>query len=188
MVRPDRFNDYRVDPPQARNNLAQALARTGQIPQAIEQFHLAIELDENFAAAHVGLGLVFDAQGKFDDAIKQFKKAIQLGASGADIHNSLGESFRKSGQIDLAIEHYQTAVRIKPDFMPACANLAQTLALANRSPEAIAVSKKSITVARSTDQQEAAQEFEEWLKHYRTELARTNETTPARLPEKGSNQ
>lgn len=184
----ERALQLRPDYTEAHNNLAQALARSDQIPQAIEQFRQAIALDEKFAPAYIGLGLVLDAQGKLDDAIKQFEKAIQLGTSGADVHNSLGESFRKSGQIVPAIEHYQTAVRIKPDFMPACANLAQTLALAGRSQEAIAVSEKSIEVARSTDQQDAAQQFEEWLKHYRTELARTNETTPARLPEKGSNK
>ena len=70
--------------------------------------------------------------------------------------------------------------------MPACANLAQTLALANRSQEAIAVSEKSIEVARSTGQQEALEQFEEWLKHYRIETSRTGETKtptqPASVP------
>lgn len=167
---------------EARNNLAQALARSGQVPQAIEQFRQTIALDDNFTAAHIGLGLILDAQGKYDDAIQQFEKAIKLDGNQPDVHNNLGDALRKSSQIDRAIEHYQTAVRLKLDFMPACANLAQTLALANRSQEAIAVSEKSIEVARSTGQQEALEQFEEWLKHYRTELRRAEEAAAPAQP------
>jgi tetratricopeptide (TPR) repeat protein len=157
---------------EAHYNLAKVLARIGQIPQAGEQFRQAIALNENFAAAHIDFGRVLDAQGNFPESIAHFEKAIQLGANQPDVQNNLGDAFRKSGQFDRAIEHYQAAVQLKPDYLPASANLAQTLALANRSQEAIAVAERAIEVAKKTNQQDELGQFEEWLRHYRTELQR----------------
>ena len=54
-------------------------------------------------------------------------------------------------------------------------NLAQTLAMVDRSKEALAISDKSIEVARTTGQLEALQQIEEWLKHYQTEPRRAAE-------------
>ncbi len=160
--------------PEAHNNLGQLLARTGRIPQAAEQFRQTLAINDDFAAAHIGLGLVLAAQAKYEDAIGHLEKAIKLGADGPDVRNNLGDSYRKSGKTSQAIEQYQAAVKLKPDYMPACANLAQTLALVNRSQEAIAVSEKAIEVARSTGQQEALDQFEQWLKQYKTELRRND--------------
>jgi hypothetical protein len=52
------------------------------------------------------------------------------------------------------------------------ANLAQTLAELNRSQEAIAAAEKAIQIARSTGQEAAVGEFDEWLEHCRIELRR----------------
>jgi tetratricopeptide (TPR) repeat protein len=175
----ERALQLRPNYPEAHNNFGQLLARTGQLPQAVEQFRQAIATNDNFAAAHISLGLVLSAQGNEQEAIANFEKAIKLGANQPDVHNSLGDSYRKSGKTGQAIEHYEAAVRLKPDFMPACANLAQTLALVNRSQEAIAVSEKAIEIARSSGQQEALEQFEDWLKHYRTELRRAEGGAPS---------
>jgi tetratricopeptide (TPR) repeat protein len=159
----------------ARNNLGQALSRLGQLAEAIEQFRLATEQDASFAAPQLSWAYVLATHDKFDDSIEHFEKAIALGANRADVHNSLGDSYRKSGKNDKAIEHYRIAVQLNPAFLPASANLAQTLALGDRSEEAIAVSEKAIQIARSTGQQDELGQFEKWLKHYQIELRRAAE-------------
>ncbi len=164
----------------AHNNLGQALARTGKIPQALEQFRLATEQDQHFAGAQISWGLVLFAQDNFKESIGHFEKAIQLGADQPDVHNNLGDAYRKSGDTTRAIEQYEIAVRQNPAYMLAYANLAQTLALVDRSKEALTVSEKAMEVARSTGQQDALEQFEEWLKHYQTELRRAADAaTPA---------
>jgi protein O-mannosyl-transferase len=163
----------------AHHNFGAALARAGKIPQATEHFRRAVALNENFAAARVGLAQVLAAQANFTESIAQFETAIQLGAGGADVHNGLGDSYRMSGNINRAIEQYQIAVRERPHYMPAQANLAQTLAFARRSQEAIAVAEQAIELARSTGQQDELRQFQEWLKYYRNQL---NRDTRAELP------
>lgn len=98
-----------------------------------------------------------------------------MGVNGPDVHNRLGDALRKSGRTEQAIAQYQIAVKLKPDHMPACANLAQTLALAKRSQEAVAVSERAIETARATGQQDELKQFEGWLKNYRNELRRAEE-------------
>lgn len=169
--------DYAV----AHNNLGQALARTGHLPQAIEHFRLATEQDPTFSGAQISWALLLSGQGNFKESIEHFQKAIQLGADTPDMHNNLGDSYRKSGDTTRAIEQYEIAVRLNPSFMLGYANLAQTLALVDRSKDALAVSEKAMEVARSTGQQEALEQFEEWLKHYQTELRRAAEA--ASLPQ-----
>jgi tetratricopeptide (TPR) repeat protein len=167
----------RVQPkyPIARNNLGQALARAGRIPEAIEQFRLATEQDPRFAAAEISWANVLIAQEKFDESIKHFEKAIELGANQPVVHNNLGDSYRKTGNLDKAIDHYRIAIERDPAYILAAANLAQTLALLDRTEEVIAVSKKAIEAARSTGQMDELGQFEEWLKHYQIELRRAAE-------------
>jgi tetratricopeptide (TPR) repeat protein len=166
----------------AHNNLGQVLARTGNIPQAIEQFRLATELDAGFSGAQISWALVLSARGDFKESIEHFEKAIQLGADTPDTRNNLGDAYRKSGDTKRAIEQYEIAVRLNPSFMLGYANLAQTLALVDRSKEALAVSEKAMEVARTTGQLDELGQFEEWLKHYQTELRRAAEAASPHSP------
>jgi tetratricopeptide (TPR) repeat protein len=143
--------DYAV----ARNNLGQVFARTGDIPHAIEQFRMATEQDTKFSGAQISWALILSARGDFKESIEHFEKAIQLGADTADIRNNLGDSYRKSGDTARAIEQYEIAVKLDPSFMLGYANLAQTLAMVDRSKEALAISEKAMEAARATGQQEA---------------------------------
>jgi tetratricopeptide (TPR) repeat protein len=150
----------------------------GDVSHAIEQFRLAAEQDDRFSGAQINWALALSAQGKFSESIEHFDKAIELGADSPELRNNLGDAYRKSGDTKQAIEQYEIAVRLNPSYMQGYANLAQTLALVDRSQEALTIADKAMEIAQKTGQQEALEQFEEWLKHYRMELRRAAESAP----------
>ena len=73
----------RLDPSNARthNNLANVLAETGVLGEAIDQYKKAIELDADDPEIHYNLGLAYMRVGKSTDATNQFKEALRLDPS-----------------------------------------------------------------------------------------------------------
>ena len=122
------------------------------------------------------LALAGDAAG----GIAHLEEALRLQPDLADAHYMLGELLRKGNQSQKAIDHYQTVLRLKPDFFQAYVSLASILSSQNRSEEAIATAEKGIGVARTSGQLEQAEQIEEWLKHYRAELRRSENFTPSK--------
>src|SRR5262249_3032538 len=105
-------------------------------------------------------------------AISHYQQAVELQPNRADFHKMLGDLFRQGANDQQAIEHYQAAVRLRPDFADAYVELVPLLAQANKSDEAVAAATKAIALAGSSGQQAAAEQLEEWLKHYQKELDR----------------
>lgn len=172
----------RPDFASAHTNLAIALFGVGETPRATEHFRLAIKFDPKDASAYVNLAKVLASVGKLDEAVSDYQKAIELQPNSADIHNALADLLRQAGRPQQAIEHYQASVRLQPDFLEAYANLAPLLAQSDKSKEAIAAAEKAIELSRSSGQQAVAEQLEEWLKHYQTELRRAGDAEPSNPP------
>lgn len=169
----------RPDYSDAHNNLAIALVGDNQTPQAIEHFRLGIKFNPKNANIHTNLANLAVLNGDLDEAIAHYKEAVALQPNRDDFHASLADVLRKSGQTKQAIEHYQIALRLKPDDASTYAGLAQALAQLDRSKEAIAAAEKAIAFSRSSGQPAIAEQAEEWLKHYQTELRRAADATPS---------
>jgi tetratricopeptide (TPR) repeat protein len=157
----------------AHNNWGIVLSSTGKNLQAIEHFREALQLNSNDANSNFNLAAVLAETGKNEEAISHFEQAIRVRPDFVEAHFELAETLRKMDRTQPAIEHYRTVLRHKPDFINAYANLAKALAVAGNSDEAISVAQQGIEANRSAGQQAVAQEIEQWLKQYRTELQRS---------------
>jgi tetratricopeptide (TPR) repeat protein len=162
------------DFPQAHNNLGRAFYYTHRIPEATEQFQIAIGLNPRDANAHNNLANLFSAAGKMDDAIEHYQEAVQIRPSFVAAQYRLAEVLRQRGLLQQAIDHYQAALQYDPVFIDIYLDLAAALAEVKQSNEAIATAQKGIAAARPSGQEAAAQQLEEWLKHYQTELQRND--------------
>jgi tetratricopeptide (TPR) repeat protein len=166
----ERALSLKPDYPEARVNMGLVLGLTGQIPQAIEQFQRAAQLSPNEVNAENNWGVFLARSGKHLEAVTHYQRAITLRPDRADIHTNLADALRLTGNPIDAIEQYNTALRLKPDFMPACAGLALSLAVLGRSDDALVMARKSIELAHSTGNAQAAKYMENWLNRYQTEL------------------
>ena len=59
-----------ADSPQLHNYLGTTLRSQGYFPRAIAEYRRAIELDPNFAPAHMNLGITLFYMNKFNDSIE----------------------------------------------------------------------------------------------------------------------
>jgi tetratricopeptide (TPR) repeat protein len=110
--------------------------------------------------------------GEPEKAISHDQAILRLSPGWLDVRNRLATLLLQTDRVDEAIKHLQETIQIEPSLMQAHFDLARGLALADRSDEAIAAAEKGIAVAHAADQPEAASQLEQWLHHYRIEVAR----------------
>jgi tetratricopeptide (TPR) repeat protein len=121
----------------AEHNLAVALAKQGNLPQAIEHYERAIHLRPNYFEAHNNLAAALASEGNMDEAVEHFERALQLKPSFAEAHNNLANVLVSQGKMDGAIEHYERAIQLEPDSVDAQYNLGNALANQGKMDEAV---------------------------------------------------
>jgi serine/threonine-protein kinase len=134
----------RPESPGAHFNLGLALARKGQLDEAIDCYKKAIELDPKYAYPHYDLGNALMAKGQLDDAITSFQKAITVDPKNVTAHNVLGYALARKGKLDEAIDCYKKAIALDPKYAGAHGNLGSALAGKGQLHDAIASHKKAL--------------------------------------------
>jgi len=121
----------------AHTNLGGVLRQSGRIPEAKEQFTLALRINPHDAAAHDNLGSLLLAGGQVDAAIAQFQGAVADEPDSADLHNRLGSALLRRGQVYEAIEQFRKAIKLNPNHAPAHFYLGNVLLSMGQQAEAI---------------------------------------------------
>ena len=96
---------------------------------AIDCYRQAIEINPQYAQAHLNLARVLAKLGKQPEFIEQMEAALALKpniASATDRFN-LGNALLKQGKLDLAIRSYYKAIEISPSFYQAYYRLGEVL-------------------------------------------------------------
>ena len=122
-------------------NLALALANTGQVEPAIEEFRKSIELQPDLADAHFNLALLLKAEGKVDEAILSYRNALAHQPDFPDALNNLGNTLLERGQVAEATDLLRRALVLRPDFPEAAGNLENARQMQEQYDRAIAASK-----------------------------------------------
>ena len=107
----------------AYDNFGYALAKKGDIREAITHYKTAIKINPNYANTYNNFGALLARLGRLKEAITHYKTAIKIAPNFAKVHNNLGHALGKKGDIDAAINHYKTAIEINPNFAIAYVNL-----------------------------------------------------------------
>ena len=111
----DRFD------PQGFYNVANALARLGELDGAVSVYRKAIEQRKGrYSRAYNNLGVVLLRQGRWEEAYEAFMSALRLeGFRYAEASYNLGHLYAVRGERDLAIREWQRAVAVDPDHTAA---------------------------------------------------------------------
>ena len=88
------------------------LLQLNQREEASQAFESALQISQDEAAAHVGLGEARLAEGQFQEAVRHFESALKVAPGANRIHYSLGMAYRGMGEIDKARSHLEQRGRV----------------------------------------------------------------------------
>jgi tetratricopeptide (TPR) repeat protein len=123
----------------AHLHLGRALYEANRIPEAEQQFRLALGLQPygNYDA-QFDLGDALLREGRVPEAAAHLAEAVALKPDSPEAQSSWGDALFATGRVGEAAERYAQAARLAPDNPLPRYNLGNALARLGRMPEAIA--------------------------------------------------
>jgi hypothetical protein len=109
----------------AYNNLGAVFLETGRVPEAIEAYQKALQLNSHSVEAHNNLGLALYQEGRTSEAIGQYEQALKFSPHFGLAHSNLANALSNTGRVREAIDHYEQALLADPNNGDARANLAK---------------------------------------------------------------
>jgi len=123
--------------------------RAGRPQDALREFDAAIAIDETFAEAHRGRGLVLDfGFGRPEEAEKAYRRALALRPSFSEAHNDLGQLLARSGRYVEAVAAFDAALEnmlYKEPYVARC-NKGLALYAMGRREEGLAELRAALAV------------------------------------------
>ena len=92
--------------------------------EAIEAYHKVLEIDPNFAPAHINLGTIYYNCQDYEQAEAHYRKAIECDPRYALAYFDLGNVLDETGRIPEAVQAYKTALTLAPTYADAHYNVA----------------------------------------------------------------
>jgi len=128
---------------QQRDDLGTLYAQARDWPHAEQAYAEAIRLEGAFAAAHLHLGFVYQAEQK-PAATDEWLAALKLEPDNATVTLTVGKALADAGQDDQALPILTHAHELEPQSIQAAYQLALVLQRQNRVPEAIDLLKSVV--------------------------------------------
>jgi len=122
----------------AHNNLANHLAFTGRLDEALEHYRAAVAIEPDYLLGHNNYGAALMLRGRLDAAEVEVRKALQLEPNLPSARMSLATILYSRGKIDEAIVEYRATLMITPTKIDAHVGLAKALTDKEQFAEALA--------------------------------------------------
>jgi len=108
-----------LDTPQAHCQAGMQLLEEQRVEEARAEFEYALGLDDEYAPAYHGLGLVELAWGQGEEAERQFRRALSRDRTFAPAHVGLGRAFRMQEEYERAVDAFEDGIEANPRHAPA---------------------------------------------------------------------
>jgi tetratricopeptide (TPR) repeat protein len=128
------------------NNLANALARQGQVDRAIESYQLALALEPTSVVTHFNLGNALLKKGDLKAAARHFQEAIRLGPEFPEAYGNAANVMVELGDLEGAIEILRKAVAADPRRAEGYYYLGTALGKQGQLAEAVEYLSKAIAI------------------------------------------
>src|SRR4029434_2356395 len=109
-----------------------------EMPQAIQYYKKATELEPKFSSAFNLLGYAYRQNEEYANSENAFKKYIELIPNDPNPYDSYAELLLKMGKFDDSITQYRKALSIDPNFIASHSGISAALMYQNKPAEAAA--------------------------------------------------
>jgi len=144
-----------LDPRQAvyQNTLGLVHLNLKNLPQAMEAFTKALELNHDYAEAQHYLGVTLAESGRWEEAIKAYQKALAMPSNAhADaVYTNMGWAYYNLDRLEEAESALRQALRLEPTLGPAYYHLGLVLLKAGRGEEAKAAFRRALELAPDSE-------------------------------------
>ena len=132
--------------PPEYSNLGTSLEALGQHDEAEAAYRKAIDLDPNFATAHLNLGNLLQKQGRNTDAEEAFRAALALRPDYGKAWNGLGQVLQHQGRLQDALGAFRNAAQCEPASAVVHCNLGTLLFAFECNAEALAELRRALAL------------------------------------------
>jgi len=112
---------------------------------AEKEFKRSMELNPNYATAHLWYWVYLERSGRFDEAQREMKRTLELDPISLANNSYVGRSLYYAGQYDQAIAQYQKTLEMDSTFALAQTLMGLAYLQQSRFKEAIALVEKTST-------------------------------------------
>lgn len=105
---------FAKDDPLPRIYLGNALATSGDLKGAIEQYRIVLRLLPHNASAHYNLGVVYLELKSEHEAMEEFSAALEVNPDFKEAHFQLANLLMRNKQYAQAVSHYTRVVQLSP--------------------------------------------------------------------------
>ena len=109
-------SDSQPDDPEVYYNLGNALKAQGDLSAAINAYHQALAIKQDYPEACHNLGNVLRVQGNLQAGIDTYRQALAIKADYREAYNGLGNAFKEQGDVQAAMDAYRQALAISPNY------------------------------------------------------------------------
>ena len=110
----------------ARNLLALSLAQQRKVPQAVDEFQIALQMDPDNAGLHGNLAFILLQKNDFEGARQHYEEYLKSHAGSAFVLTNLGTALQQLGRIEEAKERFRQALAVDPNYVEARLGLDRT--------------------------------------------------------------
>lgn len=97
------------------------------LPEAVDYYRKALELDPSFPDAHFQLANALYRQGAREEAVREYEEALRCRPGWARVHSNFGYVLESMGRLDDALAQLREAVKLEPASAEAQSNLGRVL-------------------------------------------------------------
>jgi tetratricopeptide (TPR) repeat protein len=117
-------------------HLGTALAMSGDVRAAVEQFEDVVRRSPDFSKAQYSLGVLLASGGRAQQALDHLSAAVRYDPTDAEARLRLAEVLRSIGRPEESLRHYEQVVQVDPRLVEAWLGYAQALVSLKRDAPA----------------------------------------------------
>ncbi len=129
-----------------RFNLGLLYHKNHKLPEAIEEYKKAIQIDPFNVGAHNNLGMAYKDLGRYEEAISQYQKALSIDPKYDKARHNLAVAYYSQGNLEKAAMEVNLAIASNPKRPESYNNLGLLYKKLGKLPEAREVFLKGLSI------------------------------------------